>query len=229
MHYLPPAIEVSGLVKSFGAVRALDGVELEAAPGTVLGVLGPNGAGKTTLLRILSGALSPDAGTARVTRRPVLLLDEPTRGLDPRSRARRWAVIEAAAGSGATVVLVTHDLAEAERLAGRIAVLDHGRVVAEGTADELRARAGDERLEIHLADPDEALEAAWALGGAAEIVGRSVRLPAERGALLEVARRLSEAKLRVDDLALRRPTLDEAFLALTGRTAGQRELEGAAA
>ena len=229
MHSLPPAIEVSGLVKSFGAVRALDGVELEAAPGTVLGVLGPNGAGKTTLLHILSGALSPDAGTARVTRRPVLLLDEPTRGLDPRSRIRRWEVIEAAAGSGATVVLVTHDLAEAERLAGRIAVLDHGRVVAEGTTDELKARAGDERLEIHLADPDEALEAAWALGGAAEIVGRSVRLPAERGALLEAARRLSEAKLRVDDLALRRPTLYVAFLTLTGGSAGQRELEGAAA
>ncbi len=229
MPSLPPAIEVDGLVKSFGDVRALDGVELEAGPGTVLGVLGPNGAGKTTLLHILSGALSPDAGAARVTRRPVLLLDEPTRGLDPRSRIRRWEVIEAAAGSGATVVLVTHDLAEAERLAGRIAVLDHGRVIAEGTADELKARAGGERLEVQLAGPDEALEAAWALGGPAEIVGRSVRLPAERGALLEVARRLGEARLQVDDLALRRPTLDEAFLTLTGRAAGQRELEEVAA
>jgi ABC-type multidrug transport system ATPase subunit len=215
MHSLPPSIEVSGLVKSFGAVRALDGVELEVAPGTVLAVLGPNDAGKTTLLRILSGALSPDAGTASVARPPVLLLDEPTRGLDPRSRVARWEAIEARAAAGATVLLVTHDLAEAERLADRIAVLDHGRVIAEGTADELKASAGGERLEILLADPDEALEAAWALGGTAEIDGRSVRLPVERGGLLEAARRLGEARLRVDDLALRRPTLDDVFLSLT--------------
>jgi ABC-2 type transport system ATP-binding protein len=209
------AISAHGLVKSFGAVRALDGVELEAAPGTVLAVLGPNGAGKTTLLRVLSGDLSPDAGTARVSH-PVSFLDEPTRGLDPRSRLARWQEIEALAAAGTTVLLVTHDLAEAERLADRIVVLDHGRVVAAGTAHELKARAGHERLEVLLADPDEALEAAWALGGPAEIDGRSVRLPVEPGALLEVARRLGEARLRVDDIALRRPTLDDAFLLAVG-------------
>jgi ABC-2 type transport system ATP-binding protein len=216
MPSLPPAIEVSGLIKHFGDMRALDGVELEVAPGTVLGVLGPNGAGKTTLLRILSGDLSPDAGTARLARRPVAFLDEPTRGLDPRSRLARWEEIEALAGGGTTVLLVTHDLAEAERLADRIAVLDHGRLVAEGTPGELKARAGHERLEVHLADPDEALEAAWALGGPVEIDGRAVRLPVEPGALLEAARRLGEARLRVEHLALRRPTLDDVFLTLTG-------------
>jgi ABC-type multidrug transport system ATPase subunit len=207
-------IAAHGVEKSFGAVRALDGVELEVTGGAVLAVLGPNGAGKTTLLRVLSGALTPDAGHARVAQ-PALLLDEPTRGLDPRSRLRRWEAIEVAAAAGAAVVLVTHDLAEAERLADRIAVLDHGRVIAEGTPDELRARAGGEQLEVRLADADEALEAAWALGGMApQLDGRSVRLPAGRAALLEAARRLGEAKLRVDDLALRRPTLDEAFLSL---------------
>jgi ABC-2 type transport system ATP-binding protein len=209
------AVEARGLVKTFGAVHALDGVELELRPGTVLAVLGPNGAGKTTLLRVLSGALSPDAGTTHVAP-ATLLLDEPTRGLDPRSRLRRWEAIEAAVRGGATVVLVTHDLAEAERLADRIVVLDQGRVIAEGTADELKARAGAECLEVQLADADEALEAAWALGGMApEVDGRSVRVPAGRSTLLEAARRLGEAKLRVDDLSLRRPTLDEVFLALT--------------
>src|SRR3982751_5219500 len=128
MHSLPPAIEVSGLVKSFGDVRALDGVELEAAPGTVLGVLGPNGAGKTTTVRILSTLLSPDAGTARVAGLdvvreaavaappPVLFLDEPTTGLDPRSRLELWETIEALVADGTTVLLTTQYLDEAGRL-----------------------------------------------------------------------------------------------------------------
>jgi ABC-2 type transport system ATP-binding protein len=314
-----PAISVSGLVKSFGDVRALDGVDLEAAPGTVLGILGPNGAGKTTTVRILATLLSPDAGTARVAgldvvrdagalrariglagqyaavddhltglenlvmvgrlygrrrraaqargrellerfgltdaadrvaktysggmrrrldlaaalvaRPPVLFLDEPTTGLDPRSRVDLWVTIEELVADGTTVLLTTQYLDEADRLADRIAVIDRGQVIADGTADELKDRVGGERLEVNLADEKEALEAAWALGGMTselpQIDGQTVRMPVERGsgAIMEAVRRLDEAKLVTDDVAVRRPTLDDVFLALTGHQAENAEPE----
>src|SRR5271168_4881474 len=242
---LEPAVSVSGLVKSYGAVRALAGVDLEAAPGTVLGLLGPNGAGKTTIIRILTTLLKPDGGTARVAgldvvrdaarlreriglagqyaavdenltglenltmvgrlygmprrpakargrellerfdlveaagrptktysggmrrrldlaaalvaRPPVLFLDEPTTGLDPRSRLSLWEVIETLVAEGTTVLLTTQYLDEADRLADAVAVIDHGRLIAEGTTDELKDRVGGERLEVRLdagADPE---------------------------------------------------------------------------
>jgi ABC-2 type transport system ATP-binding protein len=308
-----PAISVRGLVKSYGDVLALDGIDLEAERGSVLGVLGPNGAGKTTAVRILTTLLKPDAGTAEVigfdvveqapalraeiglagqyaavdenltgienlvmvgrlygerraaARRradellerfsltdagerivktysggmrrrldlaaalvadpPVLFLDEPTTGLDPRSRLELWETIELLVSEGTTVLLTTQYLDEAERLADRIAVIDRGRVIADGTADELKARVGGERVEVHLAHPEEGLATVAALeemsDEAPQIDGQVVRVTVRErnGAIMEAARRLSHAGVRVDDIAVRRPTLDDVFLSLTGHAA----------
>jgi len=312
-HGSEPAISVEGLVKSFGEVRALDGVDLEAAPGAVLGLLGPNGAGKTTAVRVLTTLLAPDGGTARVAgldvvadaralreriglagqyaavdenltglenltmvgrlygmgrgtakargrellerfdlvdavgrpartysggmrrrldlaaalvaRPPVLFLDEPTTGLDPRSRLELWATIEALVSEGTTVLLTTQYLDEADRLADAIAVVDRGRVIAEGSPDALKDRVGGERLDVRLADPAQAGLAADTLApmsdDAPTFERETVHLtPRGRtGTIVEAVRRLDEAGVGVDDLSLRRPTLDDVFLTLTGRAA----------
>ena len=308
-----PAISVKGLVKSFGDVRALDGVDFEVATGTILGLLGPNGAGKTTAVRVLTTLLRADAGEIRVAgldatrdaaelrqhiglagqyaaidenltglenltmvgrlygmpraeaktrgrallerfdlieaadrpartysggmrrrldlaaalvaRPPVLFLDEPTTGLDPRSRLELWRTIEELVAEGTTVLLTTQYLDEADRLADRIAVIDKGRVIAEGTPDELKDRVGGERLEVQLADPAARQAALRALAPlAAEpptcedgLVHVTVRR--RNGTIVEAVRRLDEAGVDVDDLALRRPTLDDVFLSLTGHAA----------
>jgi ABC-2 type transport system ATP-binding protein len=306
-------IEVSGLVKHFGEVRALEGVDLLARQGEVLGLLGPNGAGKTTLVRVLATLLKADAGSARVVgldvqrdaaklreriglagqyaavdenltglenltmvgrlygqpraaakrrgrellerfelldaanrptktysggmrRRldlaaalvaepPVLFLDEPTTGLDPRSRLSLWEVIEGLVSEGTTVLLTTQYLDEADRLASEIAVIDQGRVIAGGTPDELKDRVGGERLEIRLDDAASAEVAVGALASMADeppsVVGEVVRVGVHRrsGAIVEAVRRLDEAGVGVEDIALRRPTLDDVFLALTGHAA----------
>jgi ABC-2 type transport system ATP-binding protein len=308
-----PAISVTGLVKSFGDVRALDGVDLYVPPGSVLGLLGPNGAGKTTTVRVLTTLLKPDAGTVLVTgldvirdaaelrgriglagqyaavdenltglenlvmvgrlygmrraeakrrgqellerfdlveaadrvvktysggmrrrldlgaalvaRPPVLFLDEPTTGLDPRSRLEVWATIEGLVAEGTTVLLTTQYLDEADRLADLIAVIDRGRVIAEGTPDELKDRVGGERLEVHLADASAVETAVRALAPMSDeppvADGETVRLPVSRrtGTIVEAVRRLDDAGVAVDDLGLRRPTLDDVFLALTGHAA----------
>jgi ABC-2 type transport system ATP-binding protein len=166
-----------------------------------------------------------DLAAALVANPPVLFLDEPTTGLDPRSRLGLWEVIEGLVEGGTTVLLTTQYLDEADRLADEIAVIDRGKVIAAGTSDELKDRVGGERLEVTLDDADDADEAVRALRSmsddepAAEgpIVRLSVR--EHKGCIVEAVRRLSDTGIGVDDLQLRRPTLDDVFMTLTGHAA----------
>jgi ABC-2 type transport system ATP-binding protein len=166
-----------------------------------------------------------DLAAALVAKPPVLFLDEPTTGLDPRSRLGLWEVIEGLVAEGTTLLLTTQYLDEADRLASTIAVIDHGRVIADGTSDELKDRVGGERLEVHLEDGADSEVAVSALVPMATeqptVDGRVVHLHVRRrtGAIVEAVRRLSEVGVGVDDLALRRPTLDDVFLKLTGHAA----------
>ena len=313
------AIVAEGLVKVYRSrkseVRALDGLDLTVAEGTVLGLLGPNGAGKTTTVRILATLLRPDVGHATVagfdvvrqaqqlrgviglsgqyaavdenltgrenlwlfgrlyqlsngearkraddlleqfdlaeaadrivktysggmrrrldlasalTGRPrVLFLDEPTTGLDPRGRLGMWEIIRGLVREGVTLLLTTQYLEEADELAHTIAVVDHGRIIARGTADQLKAQVGGERIEVVVHLRDDIARAVQMLSvandgdHAIDEHMRKITVPAQGGAqrLMQVVRDLDEAHIAIDDIALRRPTLDDVFLTLTGHAA----------
>ncbi|MER6154865.1 ATP-binding cassette domain-containing protein [Streptomyces sp. NPDC001868] len=312
---MPGAIHAEGLVKTFGDVRALDGVDLDVPEGTVLGLLGPNGAGKTTTVRCLTTLLRPDSGRAVVAgidvlkdpdavrrsvglsgqfaavdeyltgrenlqmvgqlyqmrakdakvragelldqfhladaadrpaktysggmrRRldlaaalvvspPVMFMDEPTTGLDPRNRQQLWEVIKQLVSGGTTLLLTTQYLEEADHLAHDIAVVDHGRVIARGTSDQLKARTGGERVEVVVHERERIPDAVEVLTGfgkgetTVEEHTRQLTVPVTGGAklLAEVIRELDTRGIEIDDIGLRRPTLDDVFLSLTGHLA----------
>ncbi|MEU0687224.1 ATP-binding cassette domain-containing protein [Streptomyces uncialis] len=319
---MPSAIHAEGLVKTFGDVRALDGVDLDVPEGTVLGLLGPNGAGKTTAVRCLTTLLRPDSGRAVVAgidvlknpndvrrsiglsgqfaavdeyltgrenlhmvgqlyqlkskaakvradellerfgltdaadrtaktysggmrRRldlaaalvvspPVMFMDEPTTGLDPRNRLALWEVIQELVAGGTTLLLTTQYLEEADHLAHDIAVVDHGKVIARGTSDQLKARTGGERVEVvvhereHIATASDVLAALGKGAVSTEQHTRKLTVPVDGGAklLAEVIRELDSRGIEIDDIGLRRPTLDDVFLSLTGHAAEAGESGG---
>ena len=165
-----------------------------------------------------------DIGASLIGRPPVLFLDEPTTGLDPRTRNDLWQFIRELVEGGTTVLLTTQYMEEAEQLARRIVVISQGAVIAAGTADQLKARTGGATLEARVADPRDTGRAAAVLAAVAHAQPRSdpgtqlVSVPAGDGIgqLIEAGRRLQEAGIGLDDLGIRRPTLDEVFLSLTG-------------
>jgi ABC-2 type transport system ATP-binding protein len=308
-------IRTTGLVKRYGKVVALDGLDLVVPKGTVLALLGPNGAGKTTAVRILTTLLDPDEGAvevagldvraqpdkvreriglsgqnaavdehltgyenldmvgrlyhlgkresqkrardllerfdlveagdrpvktysggmrrrldladALVSEPDVLFLDEPTTGLDPRSRAQMWRTIQELVRGGSTVLLTTQYMEEADRLADDIVVIDRGRMIAHGTSDELKTQLGGERVETVLASSDDVPPAQTILAGLSlgevQVDEQTRRLTAAVtggvDVLRQVLQHLADANIAVVDVGLRRPTLDDVFLSLTGHAA----------
>jgi len=311
------ALAVSGLRKSFGEKRVLDGIDLSAAAGTVFALLGPNGAGKTTAVHILSTLIPGDGGRAWVAghdvaaepdavravigvtgqfsavdglltgrenlilmadlhrlgrtegrRRAdallgrfdlaeaggrrvmtysggmkrrldlamtligaprVIFLDEPTTGLDPRSRRELWRIIRELVADGVTVFLTTQYLEEADQLADQVAVLDQGRIVAHGSPAELKRRVPGGHISLRFADP-EALDRA---SGCLDVSARdgetfSIQVPSDGGvrALRSVLDRLDAVGVEAEELSVHMPDLDDVFLALTGRGTEEADENG---
>ncbi len=319
------AVRARGLAKSFGRLRAADGIDLDIPRGSVYGVLGPNGAGKTTTIRMLATLLRPDAGTAEVfghdvvteatavrrrisltgqfasvdvdlsaeenlllvarlhghrgkgarqrtrelleafdladagnrlagqlsggmrrrldiaaslvVRPDLLFLDEPTTGLDPRSRGQVWDVVRRIVADGTTVLLTTQYLDEADQLADRIAVIDHGRVIASGTRGELKSSVGTGGVRLRLHDPGQRPRALEVLATALGTAGRpdldpavlTAQIPSsadDRANTEDAVRALSQlaaSGIAVSDFSFGQPSLDEVFLALTGAPVEERE------
>ena len=309
-------IEVDGLVREFkNGPRAVDGIDLQVAPGEIYGFLGPNGAGKSTTVLMLTTLLPPTAGTARVAgfdiveqgplvrssigaalqeaaldplltgsehmrlqtalhgiakgererrgaellervglsqaadrkvggysggmkrrldlalalaHRPrILFLDEPTTGLDIQSRTALWEEVAGLAADGVTVFLTTQYLEEADALANRVGIIDHGHIVAEGTPAELKAQIGRPTVEVVPCDPGERERTAAVLArfgepGEAGTKGAAVMLGGGDTELAEVVRALDSEGIAIENLQLHAPSLDDVFLAKTGRS-----LEGA--
>ena len=196
----------------------------------LLDEFGLTDAGKR-LVRTYSGGMRRrlDLAAALVARPPILFLDEPTTGLDIRSRLALWESIERLVGTGTTVLLTTQYLEEADRLSHRIAVVNHGQVIAEGTPDELKRQVGGHRLEVRLANEELASAAAEVLApvgsGPPVLLDGAVSLPiaSAAGTVTAAVRRLDEAEIPIDDIATHHPTLDDVFLTLTGQTATEAE------
>ncbi|HKO27048.1 MAG TPA: ATP-binding cassette domain-containing protein [Solirubrobacteraceae bacterium] len=312
------AVHASGLVKSFGAFRAVDGIDLEVRQGEIFGVLGPNGAGKTTMLKMLATLLPIDAGEAYIfgvdvtrephrirqllgvtgqyasvdddltatenlwlfarlqgfgstearataarllgefgledaadkpiaqfsggmrrrldlaasliTRPPLIFLDEPTTGLDPRTRGQMWDTIRSLVADGCTVLLTTQYLDEADQLADRVAVIDRGRKVAEGVPDELKSSVGNSTLQLQLADGADQELARQVVrrvaGGEPVLTAESGRMNValdEADVAGDVLIGLRQAGVPIASVSVAKPSLDEVFLALTGHDTGQPE------
>ena len=175
-----------------------------------------------------------DVAASLVARPDVLFLDEPTTGLDPRSRMDLWAMIRELVQEGRTILLTTQYLEEADILADRIAVVDLGTIIAEGTADELKDQIGGEVVELDVKDPTQVSQVAQTLSGvgvgepSVDAEAGTIRIPVGSdgpAALLESVRRLDDVKLALEDIALHRPTLDDVFLSLTGHAAEEEQQE----
>jgi ABC-2 type transport system ATP-binding protein len=185
------------------------------------------------LVRTYSGGMRRrlDLAAALVARPPVLFLDEPTTGLDPRSRIALWETIEGRVAAGTTVLLTTQYLDEADRLADRISVIDHGKVIAEGSSDELKDQVGGEWLDVTLESNGDVEPAIAALEPIAaerpSMIDGVLRMPVRqrKGTIAEAVRRLNEAGIGIGDVAMRRPTLDDVFLSLTGHAAEDPDAE----
>ena len=313
------AILAEDVYKSFGKIKALDGVSIAVETGQVLGLLGPNGAGKTTLVRILTTLLKPDRGgvkvggvdvlsqpqrvreniglagqyaavdeilsgrenlimvgqlyhmnrtqakqraaelleqfslteaadrsvktysggmrrrldlAASIVARPhILFLDEPTTGLDPRTRIVMWNTIRSLVSDGTTLLLTTQYLEEADELADKIVVIDHGSVIAEGTSDALKANLANDFIELKVANPHHTSQAADLLrlmsteAPQTDDVGGNVTIAVENGAqsIAEVVRRLDDSDITIAELNLRRPSLNDVFLSITGEAIAEED------
>lgn len=219
-------------LKMFGQLYHLSGTLAKQRANELLARFDLVDAGKR-VVKTYSGGMRRrlDLAASLIVAPPVLFLDEPTTGLDPRGRLAMWDVISSLVSDGTTVLLTTQYLEEADQLANQIAVVDHGRVIAKGTADELKTQVGGERLELTIApggDLDAALQAIQVYSsGDIQISAehRHLSIPVTNGAqqLATIVRDLDAAQIPLDDLALRRPTLDDVFLTLTGHAATEEE------